>query len=135
MIPNLLFIFLLYVWKASLLLIIYIYALTYIFTNRTHFNTQLMLLGFEMYHLKNICFSNVIIIGNFFTPVNVLFDNYLHYCIHVPVYFNCMNVLSSAFDQFDFYVLLESITHIYFIQGFTFHSHVRRGEVLGGRES
>ena len=67
-----------------------------------------MLLGFEMYYLKNICFSNVIIIGNFFTPVNVLFDNYLHYCIHVPVYFNCMNVLSSAFHQIDFFVL-----HVY----------------------
>ena len=50
MILNLLLLFLLYVWKTSLLLIINIYVLAYIFTNRTHFNTQLMLLGFEMYY-------------------------------------------------------------------------------------
>ena len=104
-------------------------ALTYIFSKRTHLNTQLMLLGFEMYYLNNICSSNVIIIGNYFTTVNVLFDNYLHYCIHVPVYFNCMNVLSSAFDQFDFFVL-----HVYTLFNDSRFIHMYGEEKSWGRE-
>ena len=39
---------------------------------------------------------NILFVCKFIIVQNELFDNYLHYCIHAPFDYNCMNVLSSA---------------------------------------
>ena len=63
--------------------------------------------------------------------MNVLFDNYLHYGIHVTVYFNCMNVLLSAFLQIDFFVL-----YVYTLFNDSQFIHMYGEEKYwGGRES
>ena len=74
------------------------------------------------YRTKYIVCMRIIIVQN------VLFDNYLHYCINAPFDYNCMNVLSSALYLIDLYalhVLLYSMVQVLL-------PPVQREKVLGG---
>ena len=66
-------------------------------------------LGFTIIIIKIvfifIIVLNILFVCKFIIVQNVLFDNYLHYCINAPFDYNCMNVLSSALYLIDLYVL------------------------------